>query len=221
MPPRISDEEKQRRKEGALAVLRDARDGDFRAVKDLEAHIGRELDITAGAARSLLSNVLNALPQGHALLRFDNDERLWHVSAGPHSSGPPELAAGIFPPTAGLLREVVGSGDGVTKSPCRVVGQQCVVRLVGEDRHGRPLPAVDGQVSGEPPSRSGEPHAPSISHWRLMVKATPPMSSWGVRRAHETELAGFSGGPAGNSSFSSQYTSMGGLKLAPSCHCRR
>ena len=72
MPPRISDEEKQRRKEGALAVLRDARDDQFQAVKDLEAHIGRELDITAGAARSLLSDVLNALPQGHALLQtFD------------------------------------------------------------------------------------------------------------------------------------------------------
>ena len=67
MPPRISDEEKQRRKEGALAVLRDARDDQFQAVKDLEAHIGRELDITAGSARNLLSAVLNALPQGHAL----------------------------------------------------------------------------------------------------------------------------------------------------------
>ena len=79
---RLTEGEKQRRKEGALTVLRDAGANDFHTVKDLEAHIGRELDITPSAAMKLLGAVVKALPPGHALRqKFDAIKELSRSSS--------------------------------------------------------------------------------------------------------------------------------------------
>jgi len=67
MPSKISDEEKQRRKEGALAVLRDAGADAFHTADEFYTRIGAALNIGKKAAQKLWLGVLKALPPGHEL----------------------------------------------------------------------------------------------------------------------------------------------------------
>mmetsp|Transcript_13351 Transcript_13351/g.35468 ORF Transcript_13351/g.35468 Transcript_13351/m.35468 type:complete len:724 (+) Transcript_13351:187-2358(+) len=84
----LSVEEKKRRQEGALTVLRNAGADDFTTAGDFYARIGEAIGLSASMGKSIWSDVLKALPPGHELRqKFEAIKQRSQSSSGKSAAG--------------------------------------------------------------------------------------------------------------------------------------